>query len=89
VIAEAGAACLPVVSTRHAGIPEMIEDGATGLLAGERDPVGLAAALCVLARDPVRRQAMGDAAHARAKASFDVARMAADYARVCAIRSFR
>lgn len=62
VIVEGGAARLPVVSTRHAGIPEQIEDGTTGLLAAERDIAGLADALAALAKDPARRTAMGEAA---------------------------
>ena len=65
VIVEAGAARLPVVSTRHAGIPEQVDDGVTGLLAGERDVRGLADALAALAADPARRDAMGAAAHAK------------------------
>jgi colanic acid/amylovoran biosynthesis glycosyltransferase len=62
VIVEGGAARLPVVSTRHAGIPEQIEDGVTGYLAAERDVPGLADALAKLAADPARRLAMGEAA---------------------------
>jgi glycosyltransferase involved in cell wall biosynthesis len=65
VIIEAGAARLPVVSTRHAGIPEQVDDGATGLLANEHDVAGLAEALAALAKDPARRAAMGEAAHAK------------------------
>lgn len=37
VLLEAQATGLPVVSTYHAGIPEIVEDGETGLLAQERD----------------------------------------------------
>jgi glycosyltransferase involved in cell wall biosynthesis len=65
VIIEAGAARLPVVSTRHSGIPEQVDDGTTGLLAAERDVAGLADALAALAKDPARRAAMGEAAHAK------------------------
>lgn len=65
VIVEAGAAGVPVVSTRHAGIPEQIDDGVTGLLADERDVNGLARALAALAVDPLRRVAMGKAARAK------------------------
>lgn len=45
VIKEAMATGLPVVSTNHAGIPEIIEPGVTGYLAQEGNPVSLAAAL--------------------------------------------
>jgi glycosyltransferase involved in cell wall biosynthesis len=62
VIVEAGAARLPVVSTRHAGIPEQIADGVTGYLTAERDVAGLTEALAKLATDPARRLAIGEAA---------------------------
>ena len=41
VIMEAMASGLPCVSTRLAGVPEMVIDGDTGLLTGERDPDAL------------------------------------------------
>lgn len=72
VICEAGAARLPVVATRHAGIPEQVEDGVTGLLADERDVAGLAAHLVILAADPDRRRALGEAGRARMLAGFSV-----------------
>jgi len=49
---EAMAMGCPVVSTRISGIPELIEDGRTGLLADPGDPEGLAAAFERLADDP-------------------------------------
>lgn len=45
VVMEAMAARVPVVSTRLAGVPEMIDDGENGLLATPNDPQSLAAAL--------------------------------------------
>src|SRR5258707_11809281 len=41
-IVEAGATGLPVISTRHAGIPDVVVDGETGLLVEERDVEGMA-----------------------------------------------
>jgi colanic acid/amylovoran/stewartan biosynthesis glycosyltransferase WcaL/AmsK/CpsK len=41
-IMEAMAQGLPVLSTQHAGIPELIEDGKSGFLVPERDPDALA-----------------------------------------------
>jgi colanic acid/amylovoran biosynthesis glycosyltransferase len=73
VIIEGGAAGLPVVSTRHAGIPEQIEDGVTGLLADERDVRGLTDALVALAGDPARRAAMGQAARAKMQREYSLA----------------
>lgn len=45
VVMEAMAATVPVVSTRLAGVPEMIADGENGLLSTPKDPRSLAAAL--------------------------------------------
>jgi glycosyltransferase involved in cell wall biosynthesis len=45
VFLEAGMNCLPVVSTRHGGISEAVEDGCSGLLVGPNDPTALAGAL--------------------------------------------
>jgi colanic acid/amylovoran biosynthesis glycosyltransferase len=72
VICEAGAARLPVVSTRHAGIPEQIDDGATGLLAAEGDPAGLARHLIALARDRAGARALGEAARVKMAASYSL-----------------
>lgn len=48
---EAMATGLPVVATHHGGIPEIVEDGANGLLCAERDAPALAEALFRLAED--------------------------------------
>lgn len=58
-IIEAGASGLPVVSTRHADIPEVILDGATGFLAPERNVDALVEALTKLATDPDLRIKFG------------------------------
>lgn len=47
-IMEALASGLPVVSTRHAGIPELVVHGESGLLAAEQDSDGIAAQLMSL-----------------------------------------
>jgi len=49
---EAMATGLPVVSTWHSGIPELVQDGETGLLVPERDAVALAAAIERLITEP-------------------------------------
>jgi colanic acid/amylovoran biosynthesis glycosyltransferase len=63
-IAEAMFTALPVVSTRHSGIPEHVKDGATGLLVAERDVAGMAAAMARLLADPGMAAGMGRAGRA-------------------------
>ncbi len=58
-IMEAMACGMPVVSTWHSGIPELVQDGVTGLLVPERDPEALAQALRQLALAPERWRDMG------------------------------
>jgi colanic acid/amylovoran biosynthesis glycosyltransferase len=60
-IAEAMATALPVVSTRHSGIPEHVADGVTGWLVAEHDVAGMAEAMARLMEDPERARAMGRA----------------------------
>ncbi len=61
-VLEAQAAGLPVVATRHAGLPEGVVDGETGVLVAERDVEALAVALTSLLSDPERLRAMSRAA---------------------------
>lgn len=70
VILDAMAAALPVVATRHAGIPEAVLDGVTGVLVEEGDELGMADAIGRLADDPDLRRAMGRAGWERARDLF-------------------
>jgi len=72
VICEGSAAALPIVSTLHAGIPEQVEHGRTGLLVAERDVAGMAAALIEL-RDPALRAALGAAGRIKMHAEYSLA----------------
>jgi hypothetical protein len=65
VILEAMAAGKPVVSTRLAAVPEMVEDGVTGFLASPGRPAEIADALARLAADAPLRARMGCAGRAR------------------------
>jgi len=69
-ILEAMAASLPVVATRHAGIPEAVTDGATGCLVTEGDSRAMAERIVELAVDPGARERMGVAGWERAGAEF-------------------
>ena len=79
VLAEAGYFGLPAVSTRVGGIPEVVEDGVTGLLTPPDDPAALAAAISRLQGAPRLRRQLGDAARARVEARFSVDRMAREF----------
>lgn len=65
VFLEAAAAGLPVVATAVGGVPEMLEEGRTGLLVQLNDEQGLRAALLKLILDPALRQQMGQAGYER------------------------
>jgi glycosyltransferase involved in cell wall biosynthesis len=79
---EAMAAGLPTIATNAGGLPELVDDGRTGLLVPMADPDALARAIRTLVGDPSRRLAMGAAAHQRAVECFPVGRMAASIAAV-------
>ena len=59
VIAEAMLAGMPVVSTRIAGIPEMVADGESGFLVPPKDPAALAAGIEKLLADPALATRLG------------------------------
>lgn len=50
-VLEAGAHALPVVATRHAGIPDAVREGVDGFLVAEKDVAGMAEAMLRLAQD--------------------------------------
>ncbi|MCH2133543.1 MAG: glycosyltransferase [Phycisphaerales bacterium] len=85
VIIEAMTAGLPVVATRHAGIPFMVEEGQTALLADEHQPGDLADHLASLMDPKVLRQ-MGEVAREIGVERFDsrmlISRLADRYTRV-------
>jgi glycosyltransferase involved in cell wall biosynthesis len=78
---EAMACGLPVVATRTGGLPEMIEDGETGLLVPPGDDGALAQAICSLLECEPRRAEMGLRARQRVEEAFAAGRVAADMAR--------
>jgi glycosyltransferase involved in cell wall biosynthesis len=80
-IIEAMAAGLPVAATAAGGVPELVGDGVTGLLALPGDTQGLSDAMALLARDHEKRLELGRAAHERA-ADFGLDRMSRPYAQL-------
>jgi colanic acid/amylovoran biosynthesis glycosyltransferase len=75
VLMEAMARGMPVISSHHSGIPELVEHGETGLLVAERDVDALAKALVRLAHDPDSWARLGEKARARIEAEFDAQRL--------------
>jgi glycosyltransferase involved in cell wall biosynthesis len=64
-ILEAMANALPVISTRHAGIPEAVIEEETGLLVDEEDTLAMAKNIVLLAEDEQLRRKIGVAAWKR------------------------
>lgn len=58
-ILEASAAGIPVISTRHAGIPDVIEEGETGFLVAEHDVDGMAEKMIEILKNPEYAKTMG------------------------------
>lgn len=58
-VLEAQAMGLPVVATRHMGIPEVVSDGLSGILVEEGDWRGMGQGIALLLRDPGRGERMG------------------------------
>jgi N-acetyl-alpha-D-glucosaminyl L-malate synthase BshA len=77
----------PSVATRVGGIPEVIQDGINGLLVEYEDNAAMVRAVEQLITNPGRRDALGEAACARARSHFSanviVSQYEAVYRRVC------
>jgi colanic acid/amylovoran biosynthesis glycosyltransferase len=69
-ILEAMAYSLPIISTYHAGIPEAVNHGETGLLVEEGNSKKMSEYLVTLLRDADLRDQMGQAAWQRAQSHF-------------------
>ncbi len=82
VIVEAMAAGIPVVASGIFGIPELVEDGVTGILVPPGDEQVLARAITSLAGDPVRRVRMGKKSKERFRDRFTIERAVSDTVRI-------
>ena len=69
---EAMATGLPVLATKHGGIPEAVRDGVSGVLVDERDHKALAEAMLSLASHEGNYKKMSEAAHQAAAEKFDL-----------------
>lgn len=79
-IMEAMALGMPVIASRHSGIPELVEDGVTGLLAAEHNEEELASALVQMVNEPERWPAFGQRGRAKVEAEFDQRRLDSELA---------
>jgi glycosyltransferase involved in cell wall biosynthesis len=73
-IIEAQMSGLPVVSTRHAGIPDVVIDGETGFLVNEGDVAGMGRMMARLASQPALAARLGESARRRALAGYTLSR---------------
>ncbi|HYP20341.1 MAG TPA: glycosyltransferase [Chloroflexia bacterium] len=74
-VLEAMSMCLPVVATRVGGVPEVVQDGSTGLLVEPGDRPGMRDALARLASDRGLAHLLGTSGQARVRAHFTVDKM--------------
>jgi colanic acid/amylovoran biosynthesis glycosyltransferase len=72
VLTEAMALKVPVVATPVTGIPELVEDGRTGLIVPERDPAALAAAIRRLLDETDTARRLAEAGRERVERDFDL-----------------
>lgn len=70
VFLEAGASGVPVIATRHDGIPEVVIDGETGLLVDEGDIEAMAGCMIRVLRDPHLAARLGSAARTHITTTF-------------------
>ncbi len=70
---EAASAGVPVVACNVGGVPDVVDDGHTGLLVPADDGRALSAALARLLRDRAERARLGVAARAHVERRFNVA----------------
>lgn len=78
-VLEAMASSLPVVATAVGGVPELVEQGVTGLLVPPGDPSALADAILTVVSDAHTRNVMGAAGRERVVSRFTLQAMAARY----------
>jgi colanic acid/amylovoran biosynthesis glycosyltransferase len=79
---EAQACGLPVLSSFHSGIPEIVRDGQSGFLVAERDVVGLAERIVYLVGHPEIWPGMGCEGRRHVETHHDIRRLNGDLDRL-------
>jgi glycosyltransferase involved in cell wall biosynthesis len=82
VLAEAMACGVPVVGSRAGAIPEVVEDGETGLLVSPRSAEAMADAIATLAGDQEKRKRMAQNSVVRVRNHFTLEKAVAETLRV-------
>ena len=73
IVAKEAAACgIPVIGTKHGGIPDIIDDAQTGYLVSERDIEGLARSLKKLLSNSSLRRKFGEAARLKMEKEYNI-----------------
>jgi colanic acid/amylovoran biosynthesis glycosyltransferase len=88
-ILEAQAARIPVISTKHSGIPEVVEDSVSGYLVEERDVDALTGRIRELAGDESQQLRMGEAGRQFVMQHHDIHRLNDELAQVYARMAHR
>ena len=80
---EAMALGTPVCTTRHSGIPELVEHGETGLLSDERDPEGLYQNILFLVQNTEAAKSLSTSARAKILCEFNEDRQNTQFLERC------
>jgi len=89
VLMEAMAMKLPVVTTRSGAIPEVVENGVSGILVPPRDEQALAEALSGLIENDALRETLGRNVRKRVEKRFDINKNVAEFVTLFGQGSFK